>query len=232
MRGRIFLAAICFAAAFATCSTKVTLAADMPLKAPTQIAKVTNWAGWYVGIEGGGDWGSFSQTNTISHVSLGSFSQKGGLVGGTVGYNWQSGILVYGLETDLSWTNLSGTQKCGPTRTNICTTDMRAIGTARARVGATVLPNTIAYVTGGLAYADIHATRDVGATDSDNWRATWTVGAGAEMMIFPRWSIKAEYLYADFPGTATTYMVKATSTPVAATERNVHILRAGLNWHF
>jgi hypothetical protein len=51
-------------------------------------------------------------------------------------------------------------------------------------------------------------------------------------MILPRWSVKAEYLYANFPGTATTYTVIATATPVAATERNVHILRAGLNWHF
>jgi outer membrane immunogenic protein len=215
--------------------TQAALAADLPTKAPVSRSisePATNWAGWYVGIEGGGDWGQFSQTNTITNVSLGTFNQKGGLVGGTVGYNFQSGFLVYGLETDLSWTNLSGTQTCGPTRTNICTTNMDAIGTVRGRIGATLLPNVIAYVTGGLAYADIHATRDTGATESHDWRATWTVGGGAEMMIFPRWSLKAEYLYIDFPGTATTYMVTATSTPVAATERNVHILRAGLNWHF
>ena len=92
-------------------------------------------------------------------------------------------------------------------------------------MGVTVLPTVLAYVTGGLAYADIHATRDTGATDSDNWRATWTVGGGAEWMIFPRWSIKAEYLYVDFPGTVTTYMVTATSTPVAATDTCPHSSR-------
>jgi outer membrane immunogenic protein len=208
-------------------------AADMPLKAPAALQSVSAaWSGWYIGIEGGGDWGQFAQTNTITNVSLGTFNQKGGLIGGTAGYNWQSGMFVYGLETDLSWTNLSGTQACGPTRTNICTTDMRAIGTVRGRIGVTVLPNILAYVTGGLAYADIHATRDIGATESHDWRTTWTVGGGAEMMIVPRWSIKAEYLYIDFAGTATTYTVTATATPVASTERNVHILRAGLNWHF
>jgi outer membrane immunogenic protein len=225
------IAAFVFAAA-----VQHAAAADLPTKAPAltsvTAAPAMNWTGWYVGIAGGGDWGQFAQTNTITNVSLGTFNQKGGLVGGTVGYNWQSGIWVYGLETDLSWTNLSGTQICGPTRTNICTTDMRTIGSARGRIGATVFPNTLAYLTGGLAYADIRATRDTGATEAHNWRATWTIGGGAEVMIFPRWSLKAEYLYADFPGTATTYMVTATATPVAATERNVHILRAGLSWHF
>jgi len=214
-------------------SAQQSSAADLPLKAPPAIAApATTWAGFYIGVEGGGDWGQFTQTNTITNVSLGTFNQTGALVGGTAGYNWQSGIVVYGLETDLSWTNLSGTQMCGPTRTNICTTNMRAIGTARGRIGISVLPNVMGYLTGGLAYADIHATRDVGATESDDWRAAAVVGGGVEVMILPRWSLKAEYLYTTFPGVATTYVVTASQTPVAATERNVQILRAGLNWHF
>jgi outer membrane immunogenic protein len=216
-------------------SAQQAFSADLPVKAPPHVqtaAAAVNWSGWYVGVEGGGDWGQFAQTNTLTNVSLGTFNQHGTLVGGTAGYNWQSGIWVYGVETDLSWTNLSGTQVCGPTRRNICTTDMRAFGTLRGRIGATVLPNLLAYVTGGLAYGDIRATRDSGATQSSDWRATYTVGGGAEMMILPRWSLKAEYLYANFPGTATTYTIIANGTPVAATERNVHIVRAGLNFHF
>ena len=207
-------------------------AADLPVKAPANIATVTNWTGFYIGIEGGADWGRFSQTNTISGVSLGFFDQKGGLIGGTAGYNWQTGNWIFGLETDLSWTDLSGTQTCGPTRTNICTTEMRAFGTLRGRVGMTLLDNVLLYATGGLAYGYIRATRDVGATESDNWRAGWTVGGGGEVMLFPHWSVKLEYLYATFPGTATTYTIIANGNPIAATERDVQIVRAGLNWHF
>jgi len=139
---------------------------------------------------------------------------------------------VYGLETDLSWTNLSGTQACGPGSAFICTTDVRAIGTFRGRVGMTVLDNVLLYATGGLAYADIHATRNAGATDSDNWRAGWTLGGGAEIMLMPHLSAKIEYLYANFPGTATTYLIIANGNPIAAEERDVQIVRAGLNWHF
>lgn len=208
------------------------MAADMPAKAPVKAVAYTNWTGFYIGISGGGDWGRFSQTNTISGVSLGYFNQTGGLIGGTVGYNWQAGNFVYGLETDLSWSNLTGTQSCGPTLTFICNTDMRAYGTVRARAGMAVLSNTIAYVTGGLAYADIRATRNVSATVSDNWKAGYTIGGGVETMLWPNWSVKLEYLFSDFPGTATTYMVTSTSTPVASDERNVHIVRAGVNYHF
>jgi outer membrane immunogenic protein len=216
----------------AAVSAVPALAADLPVKAPAKAVAFTNWAGLYVGISGGGDWGRFSQTNTISGVSLGYFNQTGGLIGGTVGYNWQAGNFVYGLETDLSWSNLTGTQSCGPTLTFICNTDMRAYGTVRARAGMTVLSNTIAYVTGGLAYADIRATRNVNATVSDNWKAGYTIGGGIETMLWPQWSVKIEYLYSDFPGTATTYLVTTTSTPVATDERNVHIVRAGVNYHF
>jgi outer membrane immunogenic protein len=208
------------------------VAADMPIKAPPKAIAGTNWSGWYVGISGGGDWGKFSQTNVLTGVSFGYFSQNGGLVGGTAGYNWQIANVVLGLETDLSWTKLYGTQQCGPGLVFVCSTETRAFGTFRGRAGVAVASNTLAFVTGGLAYGKIRATRDIGATTSEDWRAGWTVGGGIETMLMPQWSVKVEYLYASFPGTATTYTVLVGPTPVAATERDVQIVRAGLNWHF
>jgi len=211
------------------------LSADLPVKAPAPAHIATdpamNWAGWYVGIEGGWARGRFSQTNQISGVSEGWFKNDGGMVGGTLGYNWQTGNWVYGVETDLSWADVRGTQACGRTLTNTCGTDIKAFGTARARLGVVALMNTMLYATGGLAYADIRAWKDNGVTVGDNWRAGWTVGFGGEAMILPRWSLKLEYLYSDFPGNATTYLATAT-TPVTAQERNVHVVRGGLNLHF
>ena len=206
-------------------------AADLPVKAPGKTA-ATNWSGWYVGIEGGGAWGRAAQTNTISGVSLGYYDQKGGLVGGTLGYNWQVANLILGLETDLSWASLTGAEACGPTLTFSCPTELRAFGTLRGRLGVAVWGKTILYAAGGLAYGDIRATRNVSATTSDNWRAGWTIGGGVETMLFPRWSLKLEYLYSTFPGTGTTYIVTSTATPVSTVEIDVQIVRAGLNWHF
>src|SRR6202158_2011747 len=83
-------------------------AADMgrPVyKAPPQvyIAPVYNWTGFYIGANGGYGWGSTNWS------ALGSnFDVKGGLFGGQVGYNWQFGQFVYGLEADVDWTDIHG----------------------------------------------------------------------------------------------------------------------------
>ena len=63
-----------------------------------------NWTGFYVGINGGYGWG----TSDIGVPAPGSYNINGGLVGGTVGYNWQIGQAVYGLEGDLDWANIRG----------------------------------------------------------------------------------------------------------------------------
>ena len=46
---------------------------------------IYTWTGFYVGINGGGGWG------TSKWDGLNSFDVSGGLIGGTVGYNWQFG---------------------------------------------------------------------------------------------------------------------------------------------
>ena len=52
------------------------------------MAPYYNWTGLYVGINGGGGWG------TANWNSTGDFDVSGGVVGGTVGYNWQFGTWV------------------------------------------------------------------------------------------------------------------------------------------
>src|ERR1035438_10220501 len=83
-------------------------AADLPAKAPVYkapLAVAYNWTGFYVGINGGGGWGTSNWDGIPS-----SFNTSGGLVGATIGYNWQNGSpLVFGLEGDLDWANIRGT---------------------------------------------------------------------------------------------------------------------------
>jgi outer membrane immunogenic protein len=213
------------------CGTSV--AADLPLKSPPKpIDPPANWSGFYVGLQGGYAWAHAYQTNLTSGVSNGYFDQKGWLAGGTLGYNWQFGQWVTGLETDFAWSNLSGDEICGRTRTNTCTTELRAFGTLRGRIGWEFAPRWLVFAAGGLAYGDVWANRDAGSTASDDWRAGWTAGGGIETMFAPHWSAKLEYLYATFPGTATTYLITASNTQVSTVERDVQIVRGGINWHF
>ncbi len=90
-------------------------AADMPLKAPQPAPVATPmWAGWYVGLSAGGAWESnyFDCVNCTDFPAQVDGTHKGSafIGGGQIGYNWQQGMFVYGLEGDISGlTKTSGT---------------------------------------------------------------------------------------------------------------------------
>src|ERR1700686_1431174 len=120
----------------------------MPAKAPAYVTPVYNWTGPYIGISGGGGWG---RSDFSAPLSSGSFNTSGGLVGGTLGYNYQIGQVVLGVEGDLDWSNIGGSTTCGVTT---CETRNHWLSTARGRLGYAV-DRFMPYVTGGAAFGDI-----------------------------------------------------------------------------
>src|SRR5258707_13522010 len=64
---------------------------------------IYSWTGFYVGINGGGGWGS-SQWDAVN-----SFDVSGGLIGGTVGYKRQFRQEGVGGEGDIDWSGVKGT---------------------------------------------------------------------------------------------------------------------------
>jgi len=79
------------------------------------------WSGFYIGLNGGYGWGRSNWRDPATDPTLRGFGLSGGVVGGQLGYNWQTGPFVLGLESDLDWTNLSGSRSdggvCGTNRT-------------------------------------------------------------------------------------------------------------------
>lgn len=148
--------------ALATLGAVPATAADMPVKARSMVVvPAINWTGAYIGINAGGGW----------LQDLGS-THKGGLVGGTIGYNFQpGGPWVWGLEADLGYFSHS---------------DQKYLGTARGRLGYAT-GNFLPYITGGLAVMN----------DAGSARAGWTLGGGVEYALMRNISVKGEYLYVD-----------------------------------
>jgi outer membrane immunogenic protein len=108
-----------------------------------------NWTGFYVGLNGGG---GFGHSNWDAFAT--GFDTTGGLVGGTVGYNYQMGQVVFGLEGDGDWSNLRGSGLCaGPS----CETRNNWLATARGRLGYS-FGRVMPYVTGGGAFGDIKSS--------------------------------------------------------------------------
>ena len=79
-------------------------AADLPLKAPPVPVAIYDWTGFYIGVAGGGSLGTSTHIDAATGIgdTLG-YNVRGGLVGGTLGYNWQVSNFVFGFEGDASW---------------------------------------------------------------------------------------------------------------------------------
>jgi outer membrane immunogenic protein len=192
-----------------------------PYRAPAYVAGY-NWTGLYVGLNAGGGWGD----STWNGFAV-SNDPSGAMVGGTVGYNWQGvgSTWVFGAEGDVAWTDISDSTAC--VAGFACKTQNNWFGTARARVGY-AWDRIMPYVTGGMAFGDIEATRTgfVGASDTN---LGWTVGVGIEGAIAANWTAKVEYLYADLGDITCSAAACGVATNVGL---DLSILRAGVNYRF
>ena len=218
------------------------MAADLPsrkMAPPAYVAPAPlfTWTGLYVGLNGGG-WINNSRMDTIAGVS-GKLGGGGGLIGGTLGYNWQTASrVVIGVETDLDYRTKATVT---PPFSASSSTNDGYLGTVRGRLGYG-FDRALIYVTGGLAYGNAAAPNAIVSlplgvagfrNGSANLQAGWTVGAGAEFAVTNNWSVKGEYLYADLgsKGIGYTNSVTLLPTPVSIKTAD-HVLRAGVNYRF
>jgi outer membrane immunogenic protein len=216
------------------------LAADMPVRsapavaAPASCCAVPDWAGFYVGIHGGGGWGHkdfepttfFSDTEPGQNLVPPNASPKGGVFGFQFGHNWQWGPVVGGLEIDYSGADL----KEGPsvfsfpdTPYDTFTRETRidALASARGRLGYLILPNWLLYGTAGIGWGHQRLTTtdtfvsppkwEWGSTFSSvttyNNEFGWVAGLGVEWKFWPgsnSWLLRGEWLHYDF-GRVTYY---------------------------
>lgn len=223
-------------AAAVTCGP--AMAADMPVKAPPPV-EVANWAGFYAGVIGGGGWGSARQTDRLGFDS-GSFDISGGLVGLTWGMNWQRGALVFGTESDFSYSTIGGStagtvSACGgaPAR---CDFELRWLGTSRLRVGWAV-DRFLPYITAGLASGRLHGEEGTSILagrfgEGNRSRFGWTVGAGLEMMVAPKWTAKVDYLYVDLGDRHVFDSLVAGVLVPQRVDVNAHVVRFALKYRF
>jgi outer membrane immunogenic protein len=220
-------------------------AADMPprLREPAIIPVAFNWTGFYVGGHTGV---AVGQTRTSNTPPFGGFdtvvpvplsydlNPVSVFGGGQLGYNWQYGRYVVGLEGDIGYLGLRETIQPAPD--NFVSAKYGWYGTITGRFGL-AFDRLLTYVKGGAAVASI--TNAAGAmpggvidptdfAESKQTRWGWTVGTGFELAFARNWSVKSEYLYMDFGKHNATNL-----DGDAFTHRNrVHTFKVGLNYRF
>lgn len=208
-------------------------AADLPApasppQAPTVYIPASppfSWTGFYLGANAGYGWGNGSGSFNSGTVP---FSASGNAfnVGGQLGYNYQYGPAVFGLEADFQG-NVGGTASVTSGLGNVALTEPW-FGSGRARIGY-AFDRLMIYATGGGAYGRLGANGTMAATafssSTNYW--TWTAGAGAEWAFYGPWSAKIEYLYAGTPSSLPPLPVNNVSG-----SGSMNLVRAGINYHF
>ena len=205
-------------------------------------AMVQNWSGFYLGVNAGGGIGHGSSDLSVAGgpaiVTIDN-SLTGAIGGGQIGFNWQAGPTVFGVEADFQASGVEGTLSA-PCLPGLCATYSQKatwFGTARGRIGYAAA-GWLLYATGGYAYArlDTDANATAGpATATFTLRETrngWTAGTGVEVEFAPRWSAKLEYLYLDV-GRSTSSWVLPGLPPVSDDAHfNMNVVRGGVNYRF
>ena len=192
-------------------------------KAPAYSAPVyANWTGFYVGLNAGYGFGKSNwDVPTVSP------SPKGILGGLTLGYNYQTGIWLWGIEGDADYSGMKGSVTCtagGAT----CETKDTWLATARGRIGYAGWNNWLPYLTGGLAAGDIKATNSATGSATKN-KFGYALGAGVEYALYSNWSVKLEYLYVDLGKMDCGVSCGAATDNVSF---NANLVRAGVNYRF
>ena len=198
-----FLLGLAGLVALAAPASAADLAARPYTKAPPMIAALYDWSGFYVGANGG--WGSSHKcwdnyALGVFVASEGCHDATGGVAGAQIGYRWQTGAWVFGLEAQGDWADLKGSNA---SLVNLGFTNQSridAFGLFTGQVGY-AWNNVLWYVKGGGAVTDDRfriyntATGVLAATTTTTDGARWggVVGTGLEFGFSPNWSAAIEY---------------------------------------
>jgi outer membrane immunogenic protein len=242
-------------------ASQMASAADLApryTKAPVPV-EVWNWTGFYIGGHVGAGWGTTETTLdsiaapgvplTPAGLALTQNSRSGFLGGGQIGYNFQSGWAVFGVQADIAGMDVKGTTPCLVTFS--CTAKSDWLATVSGRFGGVVADKTLVYVKGGAAWLNTTHSFSVptgavfggigglggfGGVSAESTALGWLLGFGAEYAFTRNWSAFIEYDYMDFDkkNVAFNLTVPGAGTVVANTsiQNKLSIAKVGVNYKF
>ena len=221
-------------------------AADLPVRTytkappPAYVAAVYDWSGFYIGANGG--WGgthnSWGLQAPGGPFPEGGTNANGGTVGGQIGYRWQWGPVVAGVEAQGNWASLTGRN----TSQALLNTgfdnhsNLDAFGLFTGQVGY-AWNNVLLYAKGGAAITDtkykdlVTGTSTVAATSGDT-RWGGVVGAGLEYGFAPNWSAALEYDHLFMGNRTDTLNGAASLFATDSISQNVDLVTARVNYRF
>jgi outer membrane immunogenic protein len=234
MKKLLLITASLVAISAAAPASAADLAARPYTKAPPMMAALYDWSGFYIGINGGGGT-SRNSWDLVGGGPEGRHDATGGTVGGQVGYRWQTGPIVFGVEAQGNWADFKGDNVSlvfAPDRNR---TKIDAFGLFTGQIGY-AWNNVLLYAKGGAAITDnkydiISGLGGGVLASTSNTRWGGVVGAGLEYGFAPSWSVAFEYDHL-FMDRQNVNFVGAAFTQTDSIKQDVDLFTARLNYKF
>jgi len=153
-------------------------------------AFLPTWAGLYLGGSVGYSWGDAENTFPGDVFDI---EPDGAVYGAHVGYNFQRGNVVFGVEASINGTNMEDSLFGGGLVNEL---DWYATGVGRLGFAH---GSTLFYGFGGVAWGQVTTTLVVAGntfTDEET-HVGWTAGVGIEHALSDRFSLRLEYAHVD-----------------------------------
>jgi outer membrane immunogenic protein len=198
-------------------------------------SRVETWSGFHVGVNAGGAWTDLGWDNVSLTGEPIKNDSSGFIGGGQIGYDWQLGQFVVGVEASLSGTSLSDTANSAVPGITF-STDINWLSTITGRVGY-ASDRWLIYVKGGWASAGMTLKgNNPGAPDSFSKNHTadgWVIGTGAEYRLTHNVSLGLEYSFIDL-GKDNVFGTTAAALPYVITgvDTQIQSVTARLNFRF
>ncbi|WFU68469.1 outer membrane beta-barrel protein [Bradyrhizobium sp. CB2312] len=222
-------------------------AADLPLyKAPAAPVLAFDWTGAYVGINGGGGlahscWG-ISNAGRVAvdpPIGEGCHNASGGTVGGQIGYRWQKGHWVLGVEGQGNWADFKGSNVSVVLAPLTNQTKINSFGLFTGQLGYAV-NSLLFYGKAGAAVAhDQYDTFVPGAgapafNSVNQTRWGYSAGFGIEYGFAENWTVGGEYnhIFLGHHGAAFATLVGglAAHTDLIGQDIDIGLIRVNYRW--
>ncbi len=214
------------------------VAADLPARPytpPPMVAAIYDWSGFYIG--GNGGWGQSRNCVDFGIFPDACSERSGGLAGGQLGYRWQAGTWVFGLEGQGDWADLTNSRVSIFRPEFSTSTKTDGIGLFTGQIGW-AWNTALFYVKGGAAVTSnrFSILSTLGGVEASASSTRWggTVGVGWEWGFAPNWSAGIEYDHL-FMGDANNSFSVANPIVAGALNRitqDVDMVTVRVNYRF